>query len=87
MAVTIKVVSFELCTLRNNKMSSIYYVSYVLNGPEEGYSPLEKYLLNLVVTARKLKPYFKSYPINVLTLRKVLHIPDLSESSSKRALE
>lgn len=51
---------------------------------------MEKHLLNLIVTVRKLKPYFLAHPINVLTnlpLRQVLHKPDLSERSSKWALE
>lgn len=46
--------------------------------------------MNLIVTVRKLKPYFLAHPINVLTnlpLRQVLHKPDLSRRSSKWDLE
>lgn len=60
MDITCKVVSSVFCASRNNNMSTIYYVGHVLNGPEEWYGPFEKNLLNLVVTARKLKPYFKN---------------------------
>lgn len=35
MVVTIKVVSFVLCILRDNKMSPIYYMRHVLNAPNE----------------------------------------------------
>lgn len=86
MAVTVKVVSSVFCVSRDINMSPIYYVIHVLNGPKELYNPLEKHLLNLVITARKLKLYFQAHPINVLTnvlLRQVLHKPDLSRRSSK----
>ncbi|XP_065026191.1 uncharacterized protein LOC135650630 [Musa acuminata AAA Group] len=37
----------------------IYYVSHVLSGPEERYPPIEKLALALVLSARKLRPYFQ----------------------------
>ncbi|KAL0439892.1 UNVERIFIED_CONTAM: hypothetical protein Slati_2472200 [Sesamum latifolium] len=45
----------------------IYYVSEVLNGAEGRYTPIEKMALALVVTARRLRPYFLSHPIGVKT--------------------
>lgn len=48
-------------------MLPIFYVSHVLNSPEERYSPLKKLLLNLIVTTRKLKLYFQDHPVDVLT--------------------
>ncbi|XP_075499305.1 uncharacterized protein LOC142537697 [Primulina tabacum] len=45
----------------------IYYVSHALRGAELKYSELEKIALALVMTARKLRPYFLSHPIVVLT--------------------
>ncbi|XP_075524547.1 uncharacterized protein LOC142556948 [Primulina tabacum] len=45
----------------------IYYVSHALRGAELKYSELEKVALALVMTARKLRPYFLSHPIVVLT--------------------
>nr|XP_009387907.1 PREDICTED: uncharacterized protein LOC103974748 [Musa acuminata subsp. malaccensis] len=41
----------------------VYYTSHVLNGPEERYPPIEKLALALVLTARKLRPYFQAHPI------------------------
>ncbi|KAL0416725.1 UNVERIFIED_CONTAM: hypothetical protein Slati_3504400 [Sesamum latifolium] len=41
----------------------IYYVSKVLNGAESRYPPIEKMALALVITARKLRPYFLSHPV------------------------
>ncbi|XP_065008767.1 uncharacterized protein LOC135639007 [Musa acuminata AAA Group] len=37
----------------------IYYVSHVLSGPKERYPPIEKLALALVLSARKLRPYFQ----------------------------
>ncbi|XP_073056876.1 uncharacterized protein [Primulina eburnea] len=45
----------------------IYYVSHALRGAELKYGEVEKIALALVMTARKLRPYFLSHPIVVLT--------------------
>ncbi|XP_073298507.1 uncharacterized protein [Primulina huaijiensis] len=45
----------------------VYYVSHALRGAELNYSETEKIALALVMTARKLRPYFLSHPIVVLT--------------------
>ena len=42
----------------------IYFVSHILNGPEE---LIEKMALAVVIAARKLRPYFDCHPIEVLT--------------------
>ncbi|XP_064979380.1 uncharacterized protein LOC135620378 [Musa acuminata AAA Group] len=41
----------------------VYYVSHVLNGPEERYPPLEKLALALMLASRKLRPYFQAHTI------------------------
>ncbi|MDD0148514.1 RNase H-like domain-containing protein, partial [Shigella flexneri] len=59
----------------------IYYVSKVLQGPELRYLNIEKLALALVTTAKRLRPYFKSHTVTVLTnypLRQVLTKPDVS---------
>ncbi|CAA0816695.1 Uncharacterized mitochondrial protein AtMg00860, partial [Striga hermonthica] len=45
----------------------IYYTSRVLQGAEARYSEVEKAALTLVVTARKLRPYFLNHVIIVRT--------------------
>ena len=45
----------------------VYYVSQALRGAEERYLPMEKLAFALVTVARKLKPYFQAYTVNVLT--------------------
>ncbi|CAA0831430.1 Unknown protein, partial [Striga hermonthica] len=45
----------------------IYYVSRVMQGAELRYSEIEKCALAVVVTARKLRPYFLSHKVKVRT--------------------
>ncbi|KAL0453904.1 UNVERIFIED_CONTAM: hypothetical protein Slati_1368500 [Sesamum latifolium] len=60
-------VSSVLIREEDGKQLPIYYVSKVLNGAEGRYTPIEKMALALVVTARRLRPYFLSHPIGVKT--------------------
>ncbi|KAL0320049.1 UNVERIFIED_CONTAM: hypothetical protein Sradi_5266400 [Sesamum radiatum] len=65
----------------DGKQLPIYYVSKVLNGAEGRYTPIEKMALALVVTARRLRPYFMSHPVGVKTntpLKETLGKPDTS---------
>lgn len=62
LAVTEVVVSAVIFSLRHNKMLPVYYVSHVLVGDETLYSPLEKHIFNLFISARKLKSYLQVYP-------------------------
>ncbi|KAL0444735.1 UNVERIFIED_CONTAM: hypothetical protein Slati_2196200 [Sesamum latifolium] len=62
----------------------------VLNGAEGRYTPIEKMALALVVTARRLRPYFLSHPIGVKTntpLKQTLGKPDTSGRLVKWAVE
>ncbi|KAL0416404.1 UNVERIFIED_CONTAM: hypothetical protein Slati_3472300 [Sesamum latifolium] len=68
----------------------IYYVSKVLNGAEGRYTPIKKMTLALVVTARRLHPYFLSHPIGVKTnipVKQTLGKPDTSGWLVKWAVE
>ncbi|KAL0394743.1 UNVERIFIED_CONTAM: hypothetical protein Slati_4440500 [Sesamum latifolium] len=68
----------------------IYYVSKVLNGVEGRYTPIEKMALALVITARRLRPYFLSHSIGVKTntpLKKTLGKPNTSGRLVKWAVE
>ncbi|KAL0287070.1 UNVERIFIED_CONTAM: hypothetical protein Sradi_7132400 [Sesamum radiatum] len=61
----------------------IYYVSKVLNGAESHYPSIEKMALALVITARKLRPYFLSYPVGVRTNTPLKQILGKSEISGR----
>ncbi|KAL0310353.1 UNVERIFIED_CONTAM: hypothetical protein Scaly_2935200 [Sesamum calycinum] len=65
----------------NGAQTPIYYLNKVVNGGECHYPSIEKMALNMVITARKLRPYFLSCPIGVKThtpLKQVLGKLDAS---------
>ncbi|KAL0319760.1 UNVERIFIED_CONTAM: putative protein K02A2.6 [Sesamum radiatum] len=67
LSTTPQAVSSVLIREEEDRQMPIYYVSKVLNGAEGRYAPIEKMALALVVTARKLCPYFLTYPVGVKT--------------------
>nr|XP_009419888.1 PREDICTED: uncharacterized protein LOC103999771 [Musa acuminata subsp. malaccensis] len=75
LAASLRAVSSVLIKESSGQQLPIYYISHVLNGPEERYPPIEKLALALVLSARKLRPYFQAHPVEVITsqpLRQVL---------------
>ncbi|XP_075473815.1 uncharacterized protein LOC142504851 [Primulina tabacum] len=60
-------VSSVLIKEEGSDQKLIYYISHALRGPELWYSEVEKISLALIMTARKLRPYFLSHQIIVLT--------------------
>ena len=57
---------------------------------ETRYNDLEKMVLALVTAKKKLRHYFESYPIMVVTnypIRQILSKPDLSERLTNWAIE
>ncbi|KAK4406597.1 hypothetical protein Sango_0666200 [Sesamum angolense] len=69
------------------KIDTIYYASKVLNGAEGCYTPIENMVLALVITARRLCPYFLSYPIGVrmyLPLKQTLAFLEPGKPNAKK---
>ncbi|CAL9001014.1 unnamed protein product, partial [Prunus brigantina] len=61
--------------------TQVHYVSKALQDAEARYSDIEKLAFALVVSARRLRPYFQAHTIHVLTnhpLRQVLQKPETS---------
>ncbi|KAL0395112.1 UNVERIFIED_CONTAM: Retrovirus-related Pol polyprotein from transposon opus [Sesamum latifolium] len=90
LSVAPQAVSFVLLREEDGKQLPIYYVSKVLNRAEGRYTPIEKMALALIVTARRLRPYFLSHPIGVKTntpLKQTLGKPDTSGRLVKWAME
>ncbi|XP_050229096.1 uncharacterized protein LOC126678235 [Mercurialis annua] len=59
----------------------IYYISRTLKGAELNYPTIDKLALAVVVTTKKLKPYFQGHTVIVRTnqpLKKALHRPETS---------
>ncbi|KAK3026872.1 hypothetical protein RJ639_041999 [Escallonia herrerae] len=74
-------VSTVLIREEEGKQRPVYYISKVLQDMETRYPRIDKVALALVTSARKLRPYFQSHTIVVLTdqpLGKVLQNPDAS---------
>ncbi|KAL2230820.1 UNVERIFIED_CONTAM: Retrovirus-related Pol polyprotein from transposon opus [Sesamum indicum] len=81
LSATPQAASSVLIREEEGKQMPIYYIRKVLNGAEERYTLIEKMALALVTTARRLRPYFLSYPIRVKTnlpLKETLGKPDTS---------
>uniref|UniRef100_A0A2N9FHX8 RNase H type-1 domain-containing protein n=1 Tax=Fagus sylvatica TaxID=28930 RepID=A0A2N9FHX8_FAGSY len=79
LAVSPTAVSSALIREEGNTQLPVYYTSKAFQGAEERYPAMEKLALALVITARKLRPYFQSHRIVVLTnhpLRKAMNKPD-----------
>ncbi|XP_057419037.1 uncharacterized protein LOC130713272 [Lotus japonicus] len=68
----------------------IYFVSHALQGAELRYQKIEKAALALIISVRKLRPYFQGFPVVVKTdlpLRQVLQKPDLAGRMVSWAVE
>uniref|UniRef100_A0A2N9FQA3 Integrase catalytic domain-containing protein n=1 Tax=Fagus sylvatica TaxID=28930 RepID=A0A2N9FQA3_FAGSY len=68
----------------------VYYTSKAFQGAEERYSAMEKLALALVIAARKLRPYFQSHKIIILTnhpLHKAMNKPDAAGRLIQWAVE
>ncbi|KAL0412009.1 UNVERIFIED_CONTAM: hypothetical protein Slati_3790600 [Sesamum latifolium] len=90
LAVSESAVSAVLVRQECKEHHPVYYVSKVLQGAETRYSQIEKLALSLVIAARKLRPYFQSHQVVVLTnhpLKQVLANPELSGRMVKWAVE
>ena len=68
----------------------VYYCSRALRRAEERYPRMEKLIMALVTTTRKLRPYFQAHTIEVPTefpMKQVLHKPETSGRLMKWAIE
>src|ERR1044072_9077036 len=59
----------------------IYFISQTLHSAEQRYQRVEKAVLAIVLSARRLRAYFQSFPVIVKTdlpLKKILQRPDMA---------
>ncbi|XP_059633000.1 uncharacterized protein LOC132275612 [Cornus florida] len=83
-------VSLALVREEDGNQKPVYYISRAFRGAEERYPRIEKLAFALVISARKLRPYFQAHTIIVLTdqpLRQVLRKPDTSGRLMKWSVE
>ena len=68
----------------------VYYCNRALRGAEERYPKMDKLILALVTTSRKLRPYFQAHTVEVPTeypMKQILHKPETSGRLIKWAIE
>jgi hypothetical protein len=68
----------------------VYYISEVLSDSKIWYPHVQKLLYALLITSHKLRHYFESHKITVVTdfpLEDILHNRDTTEHISKWAIE
>ncbi|KAJ8477085.1 hypothetical protein OPV22_020812 [Ensete ventricosum] len=83
-------VSSVLVTLDRTGERPVYYTSHVLAGPELRYAPIERIALAFILASRKLRPYFQTHPIKVITdqpLRQILSKFDVAGRMLKWSVE
>jgi len=74
-------ISVVLLQEQDQTQKPIFFVSKVLQGPEARYHSLEKAALAVVFSARRLRHYFQSFTVVVMTdlpIQKVLQKPDVA---------
>ncbi|KAM1329273.1 hypothetical protein ACFX2F_013458 [Malus domestica] len=79
-SVSASAISSVLIQKDGNVERPVYYTSKALQDAETRYSNIEKLALALVMSTRKLRPYFQAHSIIVLTnhpLRQILQSPDI----------
>ncbi|WZZ45649.1 hypothetical protein YC2023_041908 [Brassica napus] len=89
-AISATAVSGVLIREERGEQKPILYISKTLLDAESRYPLMEKLACAVVTSARKLRPYFQSHTIVVLTtfpLRTILHSPSQSGRLAKWAVE
>ncbi|XP_024009486.1 uncharacterized protein LOC112084569 [Eutrema salsugineum] len=89
-AVSTSAVSGVLVREDRGEQKPVFYVSKSLDGAESRYPTMEKLALAVVTAAQKLRLYFQSHTVAVLTthpLRTILHSPSQSGRMAKWAVE
>ena len=82
--------STALVRERDRAQQPVYYCSRALRGAKEMYLKMEKLVLALVTTARRLRPYFQAHTIEIPTehpMKQILHKPETSGRLVKWVIE
>jgi hypothetical protein len=90
LAVSPSAVSSVLVREDSGIQKPVYFTSKTLHGAEERYPRIEKLAFALIISARRLMPYFQAHAIRVLTkypMKKILQKPDLSGRLVNWAME
>ncbi|GJT90902.1 reverse transcriptase domain-containing protein, partial [Tanacetum coccineum] len=74
-------INVVLMTERGTVQTPVYFVSRALQGPELNYTPMEKLVLSLVFSAKRLRRYFQAHPITVIIdqpIKQIMSRPDVA---------
>ena len=83
-------VSSALIKEERNVQKPVYYTSQAFQGAEANYPRMEKIAFTLVVTSRKLRPYFQTHSIVLMTdqpIRKTMNNIDATRRLIQWAIE
>ena len=81
LAISATAVSAALIREEDKKQLPVYYVSQAFQGVKAKYPRIEKITFALIVTLRKLQPYFQANPILVMTnqsIKKSMNKPEVA---------
>ncbi|XP_030936069.1 uncharacterized protein LOC115961190 [Quercus lobata] len=90
LAVSASAVSTALIREEGKKQLPVYYVSQAFQGAESRYPMIEKIAFALIVASRKLRQYFQSNPILVMTdqpIKKSMSKPEAAGRMVQWAIE
>ena len=90
LAVSPTAISFVLMHEEGTVQIPIYYISKLVKDTETRYTRVEKIILALLTSVRRLCPYFQAHTVVVLTdlpLRQILSKPELSGRLVKWSIE
>nr|GEX79949.1 reverse transcriptase domain-containing protein [Tanacetum cinerariifolium] len=89
LSATYGAISSVLMTERGTAQMPIYFISRALQGLKLNNSPMEKLVLSLIFTAKRLQRYFQAHPIVVVTdqpIKQLMSRPDVAGRLQKRRL-
>nr|GEZ90751.1 reverse transcriptase domain-containing protein [Tanacetum cinerariifolium] len=81
LSITYEAISAVLMTKSGATQTPIYFISRALQGLELNYTPMEKLVLSLVFTAKRLQRYFQAHPITVITdqpIKQIMSRPNVA---------
>ena len=86
LAISSAIISAALVKEEDRVQKPMYYISWAFQGVEERYPPMEKLVFTLVIAARKLKPYFQTHTVVVLTDKTLQRAMSNPEATRRMAL-
>ncbi|KAI5342785.1 hypothetical protein L3X38_010661 [Prunus dulcis] len=81
--VSVSTVSSVLIRSKDNAEHPVHYVSKALQDAEVRYPDIKKLAFALIISARRLRPYFQAHTIHVLTNQPLRQVLQKAETSGR----